>query len=324
MSHAVRLGMELPGDLPIRERAELAWWSEERGFEDVWTAEIADPNAFVILTAAALRTSRARLGTAVVALGTRTVPTLAAAAASLAELAPGRVALGVGVSSQVIVEEWHGQPYARPLERVRESIGTLRTILAGGRTAADGRQVRTRGFRLRRPPADPPPLLLGALNEKMLELGGEVADGVYLNFVPVEALGRVLGAVRRGAQRAGRAELPEICLAVPCAVTGDPEAARARYGQSFAFYLTAPAYQTALAWYGFEAEVAQARAAWATRDLAGVRAAVSARLLDGIGAFGSAEHCRERLAAFGAAGVGTLAVTPKGDDHRATLAAFAR
>lgn len=319
-----RLGIELPGDLPIRERAALARWAEERGFEDAWTPEISDPNAFVILTAAALATTRIRLGTAIIPLGTRTVPTLAAAAASLAELAPGRCALGVGVSSQVIVEQWHGVPYDRPLERARESILTLRAVLRGERTAASGAQVRSRGFRLRRPPATPPPILLAALNEKMLELAGEIGDGVYLNYVPVEAVGRVLEAVRRGARRGGRDALPEVLLSVPCCVTDDADSARARFGNDLAFYLTAPAYQKALAWYGFEPEVAAARAAWATRDLAGVRAAVSAALVDGIGAFGSKERCRERFAAFADAGISTLSITVASGDPHATLAAFAR
>jgi probable F420-dependent oxidoreductase len=324
MAGLERLGFELPSDLPIRERAALARWAEERGFEDAWTPEISDPNAFVILTAAALATTRIRLGTAIIPLGTRTVPTLAAAAASLAELAPGRVALGIGVSSQAIVEQWNGVPYARPLERARETIGALRTVLAGERTAIAGNQVRSRGFRLRRPPATPPPILLAALNEKMLELAGELADGVYLNYVPVAALGRVLEAVRRGAARGRRDTLPEIILSVPCCVTDEADGARVRFGNDLAFYLTAPAYQQALAWYGYEAEVAAARAAWATRNFAGVRAAVSPALVDGIGAFGDPERCRERLQAFADAGVGTLSITIANGDSHTTLAAFTR
>jgi probable F420-dependent oxidoreductase len=324
MASPRRLGIELPGDLTIRERAALATWAEQRGFEDAWTPEISDPNAFVILTAAALATTRIRLGTAIIPLGTRTMPTLAAAAASLAELAPGRFALGIGVSSQVIVEQWHGVPYGRPLERARETIVALRAVLGGERTAAAGAQVRSRGFRLRRPPAAPPPILLAALNEKMLELAGEIADGVYLNYVPVEAVGRVLDAVRRGARRRGRGTLPEVLLSVPCCVTDDADGARARFGNELAFYLTAPAYQKALAWYGFEPEVAAARVAWAARDLARVRAAVSASLVDRIGAFGSRERCHERFAAFADAGIGSLSITVASGDPRTTLAAFAR
>jgi probable F420-dependent oxidoreductase len=316
--------LELPELPTIRERAALARWAEERGFEDAWIAEVSDPNAFVVLTTAALATTRIRLGTAIIPIGTRTAPSLAAAAASLAELAPGRFALGVGVSTQVIMEQWHGVPYARPLARARETIALLRAVLAGQRTAMTGTQVRSQGFQLRHAPAQPPAIILAALNEKMLELAGEVADGVYLNFLPVEAVGRTLEAVRRGAHRAGRTTDPELLLSIPCCVTDDPAAARARFARGLAFYLTAPAYQSALAWYGFAEEVEQARAAWSCQDLRGVRAAISARLLDGIGAFGSREGCRERVAAFAEAGIGTLAITATDEDPRPTLEAFAR
>jgi probable F420-dependent oxidoreductase len=319
-----RLGMEIPDGLSITERAELARWAEDRGFEDAWTAEITDPNAFVILTAAALRTSRIRLGTAIIPIGTRTAPALAAAAGSMCALAPGRFALGVGVSSRVIIEDWHGVPYDRPLERARETLVTLRAVLTGERTNMAGRQVRSHGFRLRHPPPAPPPILLAALNERMLELAGELADGVYLNFLPVEAVSQAIGAVRRGAERAGRAALPELILSIACCVSDKPESAREEFRRSLAFYLTAPAYQKALAWYGFAAEVEQARAAWARRDLAGVCRAISDRLLDGIGAFGSAAFCCERVAAFGKAGIGTLSITTITADPRGTLAAFVR
>lgn len=324
MAPETRMGFELTDVGTIRDRAELARWAEDRGFEDAWTAEITDPDAFVILAAAALRTERIRLGTAIIPLGVRTAPHLAAATSSLAELAPGRVALGIGVSSKVIVEDWNGVAYERPLERARETIAALRAVLAGERTKQDGNQVRSKGFRLRHPPALRPPILLAALNERMLELAGEVADGVYLNFIPTEAVPRAMAALRRGMARAGRTDTPEVVLAVPTAVTDDPDRARADFAHDLAFYLTAPPYQRALEWYGFEEEVARARDAWVGRDIDAVRAVISRRLLDGIGAFGSAGHCQDRVAAFVDAGIDTIAISPTEVEARSTLESFAR
>lgn len=324
MSSEPRLGFELTDVGSIRDRAELARWAEERGFDDAWAAEITDPDAFVILSAAALATSKIRLGTAIVPIGARTAPHLAASAASLSQLAPGRCALGIGVSSEVIVEHWNGVPYARPLQRARETIEVLGAVLRGERTDFAGEQIRTRGFKLRHPPETPPPILLAALGVKMLELAGELADGVYLNFVPTSAIPTVLDAVGRGAARAGRGAIPEVILSIPCTVTDDADAARADFAQRLAFYLTAPPYQRALEWYGFEEEVARAREAWATRDLDAVRGAISRRLIDGIGAFGSAEYCRDRIAQFAAVGVATVAISPTEPDLRATLQHFAR
>jgi probable F420-dependent oxidoreductase len=324
MAEFGRLGFEITDVGSIRERAALARWAEQRGFRDAWTAEITDPDAFVVLAAAALETTSIRLGTAVIPLGVRTVPHLAAAASSVCELAPGRMALGVGVSSETIVQRWNGVRYERPLQRARESIAVLRAVLAGERTAFDGEQVTTSGFQLRHPPVEAPPVILAALNVKMLELAGELADGVYLNFIPTNAVGEALAAVGRGAARAGRAAGLESVVAIPCEVTNDPDAAIAAFAHDLAFYMTAPPYQRALEWYGYEQEVERARAAWAERDFTAVRDSVTPRLVHGIGAFGPAEHCRERVAEFFEAGLTTVAISPVGSDPRSTLECFAR
>lgn len=324
MNSSVRLGFELTDIGSIRERAQLASWAEDHGFDDVWTAEITDPDAFVILAAVALATERIRLGTAIIPLGVRTAPHLAAAAASIADLAPDRFALGVGVSSKVIVEDWNGVAYDRPLERARESIEVLRAVLRGERTDYAGAQITSKGFKLRRCPSVAPSVVLAALGPKMLALAGELADGVYLNFVPTEAMPMILDHVRSGMAQSGRTELPEIALGVPCAVTDDAEAARQEFAHALAFYMTAPPYQRALESYGFEEEVAQARVAWQDRDLEGVRASISRRLLDGIGAFGDAAYCRERIEQFIAAGVTAVAISPTQQDVKASLLPFAR
>lgn len=319
----MRIGADVPMDLKLHAQAEFVAWSEAQGFDDVWVAEISDPDAFVALSAAAARTERIRLGTAIVQLGTRTVPLLAASACSLTHLSGGRFVLGVGASTRAILEGWHGLTYDRPRERMTEALPLLRSILAGERTNFQGRQIRTKGFQLRHPPGEPPKLILAAMNERMLETAGELADGVFLNCVPVGALPRVIDAVNRGAERSGRQDPVELLIAVPCEVTDDVEGARARWAEGFAFYLTAPPYRSALAWYGLEEEVAIAEKAWETRDFQKVRESVSPRLIEELTVFGTAQECRERIAAYGAAGVSTVSVTSNSDDPRDTLLALA-
>ena len=160
----------------------------------------AGPDAFVVAAAAGLATRRVRVGTAVVPIYTRALPVLAAGAGSCAQLMAGRsFVLGLGVSSETIVEAWGGVPYRRPLTRMRETVGAVRRMLAGERVAFEGKTVRTRGFRLVSPPPAPVPIYVGALMPPMLELAGEVADGVVLNFMPVDAVPRMLAHVRAGA-----------------------------------------------------------------------------------------------------------------------------
>src|SRR4029077_18653634 len=117
---------------------------------------------------------------AVVPVYTRALPVLAAGAGSLAQLAPGRVVLGIRASSASIVDAWGGVPYRMPVTRMRETVAALRPMLAGERVTFEGKTVRTRGFRLVSPAPAPVPIPLAALMPPMLELAGEIADGVIL------------------------------------------------------------------------------------------------------------------------------------------------
>jgi len=252
-----------------------------------------------------------RIGTAVIPIYTRALPVLAAGAGSVAQLAPGRVVLGLGVSSETIVDAWGGVPFRRPLTRMRETVLALRQMLAGERVTVEGRTVRTRGFRLMSPPPAPVPIYIAALMPPMLELAGEVADGVILNFMPVEAVPRMLAHVRAGAARAGRdAGAIEVVARLQTAVTDDPAAARSVLRQMFGPYLATSVYNPFLAWCGFPDAAATIDAAWRAKDRARNLAAVSDDLIDRIAIVGSAAHCRERVADFAAAGVTTPMIHP--------------
>jgi probable F420-dependent oxidoreductase len=261
MRRARRLGIDVSAAESLERRVERAIWAEKNGYQDCWIAEITDPDAFVTMGVIGHATSRIRLGTAIVPMGPRSVPSLAAATATVADASGGRFALGLGVSSEVVVQRWHGVVRGRPLRRTRETVELLRDLLAGGRSDHEGEYVRSKGFRLREAPAEPPSILLAAMNQRMLELAGEIADGVLLNFVPVSAIDVALDAVRRGAARAKRDALPEILLPVVADVTDDPDASVVRFAREIAFYLSAPPYQSALISYGFEDEVERGESA---------------------------------------------------------------
>jgi probable F420-dependent oxidoreductase len=319
-----RLGFEIPLERPLDENADLCVWAEQAGFDDAWYSQISDPDAFVQLALAAVKTNHLRLGTAIVPIGPRSAPSLAASSASVAAVSANRFMLGIGVSSKVIVERWNGVHYGKPLGTARETITLLRHLFGGGRSDLDGDYVQSKGFRLRQPPTGHIPIALAALNVRMLELAGEIADAVYLNFVPISAAQTVIEAVSRGAERGGRDELPELILTIPCEVTGEVDRAKQEFARSMAFYFTVPPYQKAFTWYGFGADVARAQEAWVDRDLSRVQAAISSDFLDSLGVFGTVEQCRARFEETWAAGIGTVAaVMLSGGPIRPTLDALA-
>ena len=140
-------------------------------------------DAFTPLTLAAGWSARLRLGTAIAGLYIRGPALLAMNAATLAELAPGRFVLGIGTSSQVIVEQWNGIELASPIERARDTLRFLRAALAGEKVSDRYETFAVRGFRLEAPPAEPPGLALAALRPGMLRLAAAEADAAITNWL---------------------------------------------------------------------------------------------------------------------------------------------
>ena len=255
---------------------------------------------------------------------TRTPSVMAAGAGSVAQLAPGRVVLGIGASSETIVDAWGGVPFARPLQRIRETVGVLRPMLAGERVTFEGRTIRTRGFRLVSPPPQPVPIYLAALMPPMLELAGEIADGVILNFMPVEAVPRMLEHVRRGAERAGR---DAVAARDRGALPDDRDrrrggGARGALRHMMGPYFATSVYNRFVAWCGFADEAAAILAGWQAKDRGRNLAAVTDEMIDRIAIIGPAAHCRARLRAFAEAGVTTPMVHPFLFDEAPIWAAF--
>jgi len=175
----------------------------------------------------------------------------------------------------------------------------------------EGKTVRTRNFRLVSPPPAPVPIYVAALMPPMLELAGEIADGVILNFMPVEAVPRMLEHVRQGAVRAGRDPATiEVVSRFQVVVTDDPPAARSALKHMMGPYFATSVYNRFVAWCGFPDEAREIGAAWRAKDRTRNVAAVSDDMVDRLAIIGSPAHCRERLAAFAAAGVTTPMIQP--------------
>src|SRR5262249_11710034 len=190
-------------------------------------------------------------------------------------------------------------------------VSVLRQMLAGERVTFAGKTVRTRNFRLVSPPPSPVPIYIAALMPPMLELAGEIADGVILNFMPVEAVPRMLEHGRKGAARGGRDPATiEVVSRFQVVVTDDASAARSALKHMMGPYFATSVYNRFVAWCGFPDEAREIEAAWRAKDRTRNVAAVPDEMVDRLAIIGSPAHCRERLAAFAAAGVTPPVVPP--------------
>ena len=312
------LGLALPffHALPVADYVALAREAEQRGYDTAWTAEVAGQDAFTTMTLLASGTTRLKVATGVVPVQTRTPIVLAMTAATLGHVAPGRVALGLGVSSPIIVGQWHGLPVRKPLQQMREAVQIIRLALTGERVTFEGEFYRIRNFRLTLPlPPQPVRLYLGALGPKMLELAGEVGDGVLLNWLAPETVQQSLPHLERGARRAGRGLADfEIAAFVRTCVTDDPDAARRWLARDITGYAIVDSYARFFSAAGYAQEVEAISRAWKAGDRAGAVTQVTPRFLAGLGNIGSAEACRQRIAEFAKAGLSMPVVFPFSPD----------
>ncbi|MEJ7875140.1 MAG: LLM class flavin-dependent oxidoreductase, partial [Solirubrobacterales bacterium] len=179
-----RWGLTLPLPMTsVAEQTELVKKAEAAGYTDLWSGETAGPDGFTPLAFAAAHTERIRVGTGVVGVFQRGPALLAQQAAAMADGTGGRFALGIGASSDRIVEGWNGIPFERPYSKVAETVDFLDVALKGERTP--------NGFKLESKPQHEIPVILAALRGRMLRLAVERADGAFTNFLPISGLPQV-------------------------------------------------------------------------------------------------------------------------------------
>jgi probable F420-dependent oxidoreductase len=312
-----------PLAMPLTEFPAIAREAEARGYRTAWVGEASGAEAIVLSTLIATHTRRLGIANGVIPVQTRTPIVYGQAAATLAHLAPGRFALGLGLSSEIIVGQWHGLPFAPSTRQMREAVQIIRAAAAGERVNFEGAFYRLKNFRLAIPaPAPAPRIYLAALGPRMCELAGEVADGVLLNWIPPAAVPVSVRHVEIGAKRAGRslADL-DVAVYVRTCVTDERGPVREALARDITGYAIVGAYARFFEACGFAEEVRTVNAAWKAGDRAGAVKGISERVLDGLGAVGPAERCREQLAAFARVGATpvVLPFAPPGPGARESL-----
>lgn len=312
-SKNVRMGLTLPLG-SAAGAVETARAAQACGYEEIWLAEVNTGDAYAVAGALAAGAPGMRLGTAVVPAQTRTPFVHAMAALSLSQLTGGNFILGIGLSSPNIVKDWGGQPYDKPITRMREHVEVLRQMLAGGKVDYEGKTLSARKFRLGGTPPGEVPIYLGALNEQMLRMTGALCDGVVLNMVPERALPQVLGAVRAGAEAAGRdpAQL-EVIARLHVVLTEDADMARGLVRNVFGAYAATPGYNRCFEWIGFKEEARRIRESFAKGDRTAVAAAVTDELCDAMAVVGNLETVRGRIRAYAEQGVDVCVLNPIAD-----------
>jgi len=313
-----RWGITVPlTGLPLGDQRELIRSLPDLGYTDIWSTEADRTDAFTPLALAAEWAPTLRLGTAIVPAFTRGPALLAQSAATLAELAPGRFALGIGTSSNVIVERWNGIPFTEPYARVRDLLDFLRRAFTGERVDAEWPSFAVRGFRLGNAPEQAPPVLVAGLRPGMLRLAGRDGDGAIINWLTSDDVRAVAPHVREYGK-------PDAEIVARIFVLPDVPAdeARAIGRRTIAAYLNVPVYRAFHEWLG-RMELTPMWARWAAGDRKGAAEAIPDAVVDRLVLHGPAGSVREQVQAYVEAGVTTPVLAPLGGEPGAVIRALA-
>lgn len=308
---------------------KLLQQAEACGYEMLWVGEANGIEIFSLLGAVLTQTTRLKVSPGIASIYNRPAPLLAMAAATLHLIGPGRVILGLGVSTRIVTEDWQSIPWDHPLGRLREYSEVLRRALAGERVNYQGRYYSHRNFRLGLEPVKDILIYIAALNPQMLRLAGEIADGVLLNWVSPMHAPAIIQEITQGAKKAGR-RLEDIDIAcyVRTCVTDNREAARDSLRRHITGYAVADVYSQFFQRLGYTEEIQGMEREWKAGNREAALAYISDEMVDTLGVIGSATECRQKYEALVQAGINQPVVVPftVGSDPEAwerTIQAFA-
>ena len=316
--HVGYWGLGLTAD----QQLEIVRAAEEAGFDSVWAAEAYGSDTATVLAWLAANTKRIKLGSAIFQIPGRTPAMTAMTAATIDNISGGRMLLGLGSSGPQVAEGWHGQPFARQLQRTREYVAIVRAALARERVEFDGELYTLpipggpgKALKLTIAPVQERiPIYIAAIGPKNTALTGEIADGWIPTFFSPENVGEfreLLGDV---------SDDFDIAPMVNVAIDDDLDRAHDAMRPILALYVGGMGsreknfYNALVRRYGFDDAAKEVQDLYLDGKKEEAAAALPAELIDRVSLCGPKERVAERLAVYRDAGVGTLMCTPMAFD----------
>lgn len=311
--------------LTAQQQLEIVQEAERLGYDSVWAAEAYGSDTATVLAWLAAGTTRIGLGSAIFQMPGRSAAMTAMTAATIDQLSNGRMRCGIGASGPQVAEGWHGQRYARQLQRTREYVAVVRMALARERVEFHGETIDLplpdgpgRSLKLTIAPVQERiPIYLAAIGPKNTALAGEIADGWIPTLFAPEHVAEFRAHLDEGAARAGRTlEDFDVAPTVNVLVTDDLAAGRDAMRPYLALYVGGMGsreqnfYNRLAIRYGFADAARRVQDLYLDGKREEAGAALPDELIDLVTLCGPREHVRERLAVYREAGVGTLMVTP--------------
>ncbi|HEU5445982.1 MAG TPA: LLM class flavin-dependent oxidoreductase [Nitrososphaeraceae archaeon] len=283
----------------------------------LWIPESWGREAFVMLGAIGTMTRRIKLGTSIVSMFSRSPATLAMAASTLDNISLNRTIIGIGASTPILAEDWHGIKFIHPLDRMREYVTCFKVISSGETINFNGNFFKLKNIKIMHPSQRKEiPVFLGAVNSGMIKLATEIADGIILYLSPIDELKRTIERIKSLTSRKSKSF--EICSVFITAISNKyPDLARERAAKTLAFYVAVGKYYNEfLSSHGFKNQVEQITTEYQNHGIENISKFVTDAMLDSLTIYGTTEDCIKSLKRFVSCGVSLpiLQVNPVKDN----------
>jgi len=294
----MRLAYSLGSLLSVNQILECSSILSKYSPDTVWIPETWGMESFSMLSMVSQKVQNAKIGSSIINIYSRSPSLIAMGAATVDTISNGRLILGLGTSSMPIVEDFHGYNFEKPVSRMKEYVDIIKQVLSGNNVNYDGNFFKLKGFSLLiKPLRQNIPIYLAAVNEKMVELTWEIADGVIFYLRPFTELKETISKMQQKRQI-------DVTCQIITAISNDSEKAIKQAKTTLAFYISVgKIYREFLAKNGFANETTNIYDEFKKSGLKSNHELVTDNMLDELTIYGTPDDCRKKLAKFRETGI---------------------
>ena len=294
----MRLAYSLGSLLTINQILDCATHLSKYDPDSIWIPETWGMENFSMLSMVSQKTTSPKIGSSIINIYSRSPALIAMGAATVDTISNSRLILGLGTSSTQIVEDFHGYQFENPISRMREYVKIIRLLLSRKQVSYDGNFFKLKNFSLLiKPPRDSIPIYLAAVNEKMVQLSWEIADGVIFYLRSISELKKTIQKMQE------KKEIDVACQIITC-VSHDSQKAIDRAKQTLAFYISiGKIYREFLAKNGFQKEIEEIFQEFKRSGFKVIHELVPDSMLDSLTICGTPEECIKKFKKFANTGL---------------------
>lgn len=294
----MRLAYSLGSLLTINQILDCATHLSKYDPDSIWIPETWGMENFSMLSMVSQKTTSPKIGSSIINIYSRSPALIAMGAATVDTISNSRLILGLGTSSTQIVEDFHGYQFENPISRMREYVKIIRLILSRKQVNYNGNFFKLKNFSLLiKPPRDSIPIYLAAVNEKMVQLSWEIADGVIFYLRSISELKKTIQKMQE------KKEIDVACQIITC-VSHDSQKAIDRAKQTLAFYISiGKIYREFLAKNGFQKETEEIFQEFTRSGFKVIHELVPDSMLDSLTICGTPEECIKKFKKFANTGL---------------------